>query len=398
MLGPVPRWLPVPGSVVPILCSPGTYCDIGSATETACEQGTHSNVSGLASREDCETCPPGYWCNGGTRVACSEATYNPHEGGGSTLDCKSCPAASTTLAPAATSASDCVCVQLYYNSGSNASQGPVCTECPLGARCDTAGVTIATLELLPGYWRQGVNATALFRCPDAAVLSSGCQGGTGNPCKPSLHGPFCTLCVDDSLYYDDSECKTCNAQNLLNSTNIVLIVFLLTVLSSTIGCAITNKRAGHSQSRHAHRAGVQGARREARRMLRRLHRWQMVASRMSLSVKMRLVISFFQVVCRAPKVRRVPTCALHHCALRSLRSLHSMPSDSIDRRSFRPDHHLMLCGRSRIHPHPSIARVGLPSGVPGRAAPFPGEPRPDHQHQLPPSRAARVPRHQRLPG
>ena len=303
-----------PGTIVPILCSPGTYCDIGSARETACQKGTHSNVSGLTSKVACEECPPGYWCNGGRKVACSEATYNPHRGGGSSLDCKPCPTASTTLSPAASSLSDCVCARLYYSSGTNASEAPVCTPCGLGAKCDTVGVTIATLELLPGYWRQGVNATALFRCPDAAVLSSGCQGGTGNPCKPSLHGPFCTLCVDDSLYYDDSECKTCNAQNLLNSTNIVLIVFLLTVLSSTIGCAITNKRAGHSQSRHAHRAGVQGARREARRMLRRLHRWQMVASRMSLSVKMRLVISFFQVVCRAPKVRRVNAARLMHAS------------------------------------------------------------------------------------
>ena len=305
-----------PGTVDPTICSPGTYCAIGSVRETACPVGTHSNVSGLTSEDECDKCPPGYWCNAGQKVACPEATYNPLEGGGSSLDCRSCPAASTTLRGAATSVSDCVCAELYYDGGFNSSVGPDCNECPLGSKCDAAGTTIATLELLPGYWRPGLNATELFRCPDASDRSSGCRGGIGDPCKPSLRGPFCTLCVDDSLYYDDSECKACDAESLLSSSNVVLVVFLSMLLLSVIVIVVTNSRSGHgSRRRIAQAGGVHGVKREARRMLRRLHHLQIAASRISLSVKMRLVISFFQVVCRAPKVRSVRASRFIACRL-----------------------------------------------------------------------------------
>ena len=60
-----------------------------------------------------------------------------------------------------------------------------CNACPLGSTCPL-GTTLEQLPLDRGYYRQNIYSTDLRLCPDGLKETSGCQGGTGDPCAASL--------------------------------------------------------------------------------------------------------------------------------------------------------------------------------------------------------------------
>ena len=90
-----------------------------------------------------------------------------------------------------------------------------CVLCPVGSRCGEAGAPLASLPLLPGYYRTSNASDDLRRCPDFGP-DAGCVGGVGvgeGPCGAQLRGPYCRLCnvTDTSRYYDasGSACVPC---------------------------------------------------------------------------------------------------------------------------------------------------------------------------------------------
>ena len=103
-----------------------------------------------------------------------------------------------------------------------------------------------------GYWRESVNSSLIFRCPDA-TRDSGCKGGTGDPCKPSLRGVYCRVCVDSWTYYDSSEsvCKSCTMMKY-ESVVAMGLGFLL-VLAAVAQCDLVVRA---HREKLAHRAAV----------------------------------------------------------------------------------------------------------------------------------------------
>ena len=191
--------------------------------------------------------------------------------------------ASTTAQAASTSVRDCLCEKLYYDrGGSNSTSAPTCTPCLLGANCSVEGTTVATLHLERGYWRANENSTTLYRCPDASAASTGCIGGVGDPCKASLRGAYCRVCVDDSWFYDEgaSECKVCDASTVFAANNMRAAIFLISIACVAL---ITTKALQY-------RAPL------------RLHQIYLASTRSSLTVKLRLLVTFFQIICRVPRV------------------------------------------------------------------------------------------------
>ena len=98
---------------------------------------------------------------------------------------------STTKGRGAASEEDCVCRAGYFKGGGS------CEPCKAaGTNCTDEGVAIATLPLLPDWWRLP-NSTQLQRC----FPISNCTGGTdasalcGEGCEGDLFYPSCTLGV-----------------------------------------------------------------------------------------------------------------------------------------------------------------------------------------------------------
>ena len=175
-VSPCPPGKICPGAThTPLPCTVGSYCARGSAAGTFCPPGTVGYSTSLTAKEECDICPPGYFCEGGFATPCARSYYNPLAGQYLRAACLSCPPSTTTEGSAATSVGECLCNKGYYNSRSTANNSVECEMCPVGSVCVEAGTSLASLPLKAGYYRTGGDSDDLRRCPDAGA-NSGCVG------------------------------------------------------------------------------------------------------------------------------------------------------------------------------------------------------------------------------
>ena len=86
--------------------------------------------------------------------------------------------------------------------------GTCCTKCPAGFECDHAGVTLASANLKPGFWRSDNSSLRARPCPSIASCngSSSLVGG----CPLGHEGPFCSLCTKNFTRFSEaSKCEPC---------------------------------------------------------------------------------------------------------------------------------------------------------------------------------------------
>jgi hypothetical protein len=162
-------------------CRAGTYSTTTLSTTEAncvpCGSGKFSNVSGASSESVCQSCPSG--------------TFSSATGANSSATCQSCgPFMSTT--PGASSSSDCVCKDGYYNSNG-------CQLCPTGSYC-TANVR----EDCPGRTSTPLKSTS----------NPGGKDITDCYCTPGFYGlasDGCNVCLVNKycpgVPYTDSSVK-----------------------------------------------------------------------------------------------------------------------------------------------------------------------------------------------
>ena len=196
----------------PYDCPIGHYCPWGSSVPLPCPPGYFGNATGLGSKGECPTCPPGAWCSGGQLIPCATDTYNGLGGSSEQGACKQCPVfANTDGQNSSTSLQDCKCDVGYYDR-SNSSSRMQCHPCPVGTICNREGIKLASLPLQVGYFRMSNTSIDIRRCPDATYgcgslgddnCTSACQGGPVAPgCHETLTGAFCLSCTSpDGHYY-----------------------------------------------------------------------------------------------------------------------------------------------------------------------------------------------------
>ena len=158
-------------------------------------------------------CMAGFWCTAGLEIPCERGYYNEHTNANNQSACLPCPAHSTTLSDASTLREHCICDAEFYDE--HEGNGVSCKMCPLGTACNTSGTTLGALPLLHGWWRESSHSRDVRQCPDSASDASGCVGGTNNPCKQHLTGPYCRLCNSSGavlFFYDtqESACRDCD--------------------------------------------------------------------------------------------------------------------------------------------------------------------------------------------
>ena len=64
-----------------------------------------------------------------------------------------------------------------------------CIGCPVGAVCNATGNALATLDVLPGYWRVSDASYKVLKCDFAEA----CVGGQDAHmmCNDGFEGPYC---------------------------------------------------------------------------------------------------------------------------------------------------------------------------------------------------------------
>ena len=183
----------------------------------------------------------------------------------------------TTLSESSTSKASCVCAPTYYAAAGSPLLN--CTPCPVRASCIQPNTTLLTLAVDAGAWRPGYASTDVKLCPhedacaggattdNAFYLSSreaGCAPGRG------LTGAYCLLCAEPTTHFFDAittRCKACRGSQLYAVAFVVVA------------------------------AAISGAAWAAWWMLgvtRDL--FTALAKRMSFRAKLRVAISFFQIV------------------------------------------------------------------------------------------------------
>ena len=287
------------------------------AAELAAALGAPATVErvaiGIVAREREALCPAGAWCSVGVTIPCPENTYNNLTNRTDEGACRACPP--NAVSPkGSVSASACLCSRGYYErrwlDAEGAAEGAECAVCPLGSDCVEEGATLATLPLLPGYYRTGNTSDDLRRCPNGDANASGCVGGVSadgreGPCKPWLEGPYCTLCnvTDTSRYYSHSEqaCLACDG-------DLTLPVALLAA-ALVVAVCVTVLWARFEPHNNV---------RALRWLLGRLTR---VWAQLSLRAKGKQLLGFYQVATRVGDIYEVPMPSAINTLLRGLEVL-----------------------------------------------------------------------------
>lgn len=219
-------------------CKPGSYCskrseDQGATAPTECKPGTFSNATNLTRAEECDECPPGFYCEEGE----TEPQPCPagKKGMGANLfaerSCTTCPTRTTSL-PGTTSCN--FCDKNYFKSSEDEAKVK-CTPCPedgatclenttLGATTLTHGSTsLATIRIEPNYWRLSATSSTISLCLSSANGHSSCVGGNdagdedefklgyagSGYCKEGHTGPLCRVCSTFNFYFDSAEAMEC---------------------------------------------------------------------------------------------------------------------------------------------------------------------------------------------
>jgi hypothetical protein len=190
-------------------CTEGTYNPLtGQDLGTACKKCPEFSTSPKASTSinDC-VCQDGFIqtilpdgtakceCDAGKEImngvrcdSCSPGTYKPVPGNTKCTDCRSSPLPlaakedTTTATPGAKLATDCVCKIGYYLVADEVSGQQSCKPCSstwrngrVGTDCSVAGITLETLPILPGFFRQSTKAQVVRKCI-AIDAEAACQG------------------------------------------------------------------------------------------------------------------------------------------------------------------------------------------------------------------------------
>jgi hypothetical protein len=64
-----------------------------------------------------------------------------------------------------------------------------CVKCPTGTDCSEKGVTLTSIQTVPGYWRISNSSLNYYKCRVEAF----CLGGDVADCKGNRAGPLCAL-------------------------------------------------------------------------------------------------------------------------------------------------------------------------------------------------------------
>ncbi|CAM9091873.1 unnamed protein product, partial [Phaeothamnion confervicola] len=183
---PIGNYNPKEGSVVPMLCFPGTYTPLRGTTECAvCPAGYTCLSYGTY---EPSICPPGYYRSLADSVTCRSCpvgTFSPESGLTDISLCEPCPAGRVCGMQAMTGLADSRVCPAGYNCGVGTDRTDQFThKCPAGAYCDDATTPALQVGLTcaAGYYCTRGTPNYLStqnKCPVGYYCPAGTAAGSG---------------------------------------------------------------------------------------------------------------------------------------------------------------------------------------------------------------------------
>jgi hypothetical protein len=158
-------------------------------------------------------------------VPCPRGRWKAHVGNG---ECNACPAHATTFELGSREPADCACLPSFYSDANG-----TCIACPPGTSCDASGTSVATLPLLPGFWRAVDTTDVVHRCPLGPTVCV--NNGSAMACAPGSTGAFCAACAPNYVRATSGGCELCGGSIAL-SVSAACCVLLAVVVA--MGCAL----------------------------------------------------------------------------------------------------------------------------------------------------------------
>ena len=216
-------------------CSAGQYnADYGTSSCSLCPLGTYQNNTSSSS---CLLCPAGTYQDHLGKTKCNICAIGKFSKQGYP-ECALC--SSQEVAPtfgakecilcdnngiANNDRSYCICKEGYYVDPLTQH----CKKCPLGINCNIEGVTVNTMNLKQGFWRDNIDSTVIHRC----LSIEHCLGGIGlTECgiNRDSNSPLCSLCQDGySARTSISLCEQCQ-----DKQQNIIITILFAIISAII--------------------------------------------------------------------------------------------------------------------------------------------------------------------
>lgn len=241
---PPGTWAAAAGLAANSSCAPcpaGTaQADLGATSQDACRLCPVGKVSERAGSGQCSPCPAGTYTNeaGAVRcTACPRGKYSASPSAHSVLACQGCPAAGqTTLGTGAASAAACVC------PAGTVLGGGACQPCSRGQNCTHPGESVASMPVMPGFWRASRRAVRVYTCRPQAACSGGqvadAELGLRSSalCAPGYEAPLCSQCAPGYGRTESTgRCEQCTAQA---KRNAALLMGLGTMALVALGLAL----------------------------------------------------------------------------------------------------------------------------------------------------------------
>ena len=154
---------------------------------------------------------------------CTEGTFKGMLGN---FGCDGCPLSTmTTKSPGATSVAMCVCMRGYFMIEGGSEGNTTCTRCAEeGTHCNTSGILLKNIPLLPDFWRMTPLSTDIRRC----YSQNACNGGTNVSefCSEGREGPVCDNCISGYDKNVDDECSECGSSGGVSPISMVAVGLL----------------------------------------------------------------------------------------------------------------------------------------------------------------------------
>ena len=193
-------------------CGCAAGLDVKKTSCVPCAAGTFKAKASFEP-DECEKCAPGKYApsTGATECfSCPASTY-------SAAGAERCLECSHPLTSPEASAACTYCMEGYHLETDPATgiSPAACLDCDRelgpGSKCPLNS-SVATFEILPGFWRVSDRSTELSLCETDSV----CTGGVGFGdalCAPNHTGPLCEVCEQDDHYFDKQSdppgCRAC---------------------------------------------------------------------------------------------------------------------------------------------------------------------------------------------
>ena len=257
-----------------------------------CEYGYIEPV--LGGTDQCLHCPPGHWCHIGQANPCPIGTYAKGlpEARQNLAACMACPEHATTHDHGAVDIVGCVCEKGFIADSLAATL--TCLPCPPNALCGGLNTTSANIALELDHWRPSQQTIHPQPCPRRGLCANGVNGSTVGTtydrfsdatCAPGrgVAGAYCLLCMEPSTHYFSAAANEC--QPCTDTDTVFGVVTLCAAVVLIIGAVLLT-----------HHWFVQP---QLGSMAQRIRTY---AARISLRAKLRILISFAQIVSQLESV------------------------------------------------------------------------------------------------